>query len=434
MSAIPSSYSRDESRHLGDFGQRVARIGFIAGGVLVALAVFAKIAGFGDIDNARFMKSWLFGFMLVAAISLGALFFVLIQHMTRAGWSVSVRRVAEAFAGNLIWLWVLFLPLILLAVTGHGDLLYSWMDPAKRATDPLYAHKAPYLNAGFWAFRAVLYLGIWAALSWFYFTNSTRQDASGNAALTHRMQRLAPVGIILFALTATFAAVDWMMALEAHWFSTMFGVYFFAICCGAFFSVAPIVFWLLQRRGLLLGDVTLEHFQDLGKLLFAFGVVFHAYIGFSQFMLIWYASIPEELGWFIVRTSGPWRPLMYAIAIGHFAVPFVLLVTKHTKRVPWLLASIAAWMLVMTMVDLYVLVMPEVDNDALYAAADLPSFKADVEAGAIGVGWAPNILDLLLPLGFLALLVGATAWRMRETALVPIADPRLGEARRFENM
>ncbi|MFK7960451.1 MAG: quinol:cytochrome C oxidoreductase [Phycisphaerales bacterium] len=439
MTAIPTSnpMSADHPRYLGPLAARLFTLAAGTGAGLIILSVILAFAT--GVSKDRFFKSWLVAFMFVLAISLGGLFFTVVQHMTRAGWSVSVRRIAEAFASNLTWIWILFLPILVAALMGGGKVLYPWMDPAKldpanvEKFDFLYAHKSPWLNAGFWAVRAVVYLGIWAFLGWFFFNRSVRQDHDGDKAHTHAMQRLAPLAIIAFALTLTFAAVDWVMAIEAHWFSTMWGVYFFAISACGFFSALPITMYLLQRSGRIENDVTKEHFQDMGKLLFGFGVVFHAYIGFSQFMLIWYANIPEVTGWYITRTSGPWLPLMYLLPIGHFAIPFVLLVTKHTKRIPAVLALIAGWILVMQFVDLYLLVHPKVPY-AIETAESLNEIRELASTDPLKVGFSPHLIDITLLLGLIALFVAGTAWRLRGVSLVPSRDPRLSEALNFENM
>ena len=379
----------DGPRQLGTLAGRTFRTA-LGAGIVLLIASFV-IAAATSMDLNRFMKSYLLAFIYLLSICLGAMFFVMIQHITKAGWSVTIRRTSEAIAANLTMIWVLFLPIAFIVLTAPDDayVLYSWMSEKKVAEDWLYQHKLPYLNEGFWAIRSVVFLAVWAGLGWFFYSRSVKQDADGDKRHTHAMQKWAPLGILLFALTLTFAGVDWVMALEGHWFSTMWGVYFFAMSACGFFATLPIVLYLLQRKGKIENDVTKEHFQDIGKLLFGFGVVFHMYIAFSQFMLLWYANIPEVTTWYIARTTGPWYWLMWLLPIGHFAIPFVLLISKHAKRTVAFMCVIAGWMLVMHFVDMYLAIMPEIPGKALAEAPTLEAFKATATADpAQYLGWA----------------------------------------------
>ncbi|NNF41648.1 MAG: quinol:cytochrome C oxidoreductase [Phycisphaerales bacterium] len=416
-------------RHqLGAVAPRVIRLAGGAG--LVALAITIVLA-LVDGDATRFFRSYLVALLFVLTIPLGGLFFTIVQHLTRAGWSVALRRLMEGLAANLQWLWILFIPILVLVISGRADGLFPWLDHAHH--DHALEHKAPYLNAGFWIVRAILFFGIWAFLSRFFFRNSVAQDASGDVRYTHAMQRLAPVAMIMYALTQTFAAFDWAMSLSPHWFSTIFGVYFFAGTCCAFFSSLILLVFFLQRQGKLENEVTLEHYQDVGKLLFGFGVAFWGYIGFSQFMLIWYANIPEETTWWIARTQGPWRTFTWLLFIGHFCIPFVVLITKHTKRHRIVIAGIAVYMLVMHALDMYWLVMPLIP-DALHHATSLQALGNEIESDPAMVGFTPHLMDVTCLLGLLGLLVAGTAYQLRRCSLIPVRDPRLSESLAFENM
>lgn len=450
MTALsPSSgAAMDSPRQLGSVGDRAFRLTlgvgvvFTVGSVLLALML--------GMDLVRFMKSYLLAFAFCLSICLGGLFFTVVQHVTRAGWSASIRRVAETIAANLQWIWILFIPIAIGAIVSAGaydaavksgipsseapGVLYSWMAEKKVEKDFLYQHKAPYLNVGFWVVRAVFFLAIWALVSRFFYRQSVLQDGDGDKARTLKMQKWAPLAVLAFAVTLTFAAIDWIMSMEAHWFSTMWGVYFFAMSACGFFATFPIVMHLLQRAGKLQNEVTLDHYQDMGKLLFAFGIVFHMYIAFSQFMLLWYANIPESTGWFQARTQGPWLPLMWLIPIGHFAIPFVLIVSKHVKRIPKALALIGVWMLIMHFLDLYLAIMPEIPINYLATAESIPAFQAAVAAGEVDLGWAPSLIDVTLVLGLVGLLAAATVRRLGRASLVAERDPRLHEALHFENL
>ena len=423
MTSLASSSDRNT---LGEIGPRVFKVAGIVG--IAGLAVGVILAAVQG-EWAHFLRAYLTAFVIVVTISLGALFFVLVHHITRAGWSTVLRRIAEGIASNFIWLWILFIPVAISVFLAHP--IYHWVHPGN---DEILQHKEGFLNVPFWLIRAGVYFAIWGFLGTFYFRNSVAQDTSGDLSLTTRMQRLAPPAVIAFALTLTFSSIDWIKSLEPHWFSTMFGVYIFAASCCGFFSLLILIVYYLQRRGKLENEVTLEHYQDMGKLLFAFGVAFWAYITFSQFMLIWYANLPEETTWFLARAVGGWLPMTWLLIIGHFAIPFLLLVTKHTKRVPVVLAAIAGGMLVMHCVDMYWAVMPEVPIEILERAATKAELEAAVAAGEASIGWAPNLMDPALIVGLLGLLVAGTARRLSACSLVAVRDPRLQESLQFENV
>jgi len=416
---------------LGPLAGKIMLIAGLVGLAGLLLSVLLAFSAGWD----HFFRAYLTAFMFVLSIALGGLFFTFLQHATRAGWSVVIRRIAEAVAGNLLWLWILFLPILAIVVIGRGGLLYDWMDSAHAAGDELYAHKRAYLNETFWVIRAVLYLAVWAGAGWFFLRNSVAQDDSGDVNLTHRMQRWAPLAAILYGLTQTFAVIDWVMALEAHWFSTMFGVYFFAASCCGFFSVQILAVYFLQRQGRIRGQITLEHYQDMGKQLFAFGIVFWAYIAYSQYMLIWYGNIPEETGWYMARQLGGWGGVSLLLLLGHFLLPFLLLVTKHTKRVRGLLALIALAMLLLHFADIYWLVMPHVPAEVIAASTTYAEVARQVaDGGGELVGYHPHLMDLTCLIGLGGLLAAGTAHRLRRCALIPLGDPRLGESLAFENM
>ncbi|HBZ96757.1 MAG TPA: quinol:cytochrome C oxidoreductase [Phycisphaerales bacterium] len=418
--------SRD-NLSLGSFGGAV----FVVSGVigLVGLGAAYGLRGIGGED--AFMKSWMFAFLIVLAVALGALFFTILQHITKAGWSVTVRRLAEGIAANLSWLWILFLPIFVLVATGNGGQLFPWADQELAAHDYLIKKKKPYLNVTFWCVRAVVFFTVWAVIARFYFRLSRRQDASGDYRITNTMQWFAPLAMILYALSQTFASYDWIMSLQPKWFSTMFGVYFFAVSVTGFFSCVLVLVYCLQRAGRVREAITCEHYHDLGKLLFAFGVVFWAYIGFSQYMLIWYANIPIETSWFFPRQLGSWFWVSHILIFGHFVLPFLLLVSRWPKRLRGSIALIAGWMVLMLCVDVYWLVIPTVPEVALAQAETYDQLVAAVTPASIG--WQLNVVDFVLPVSMLSLLLSGTMFNLRRCSLVPISDPRLSESLSFEN-
>lgn len=420
--------SSKDGLRLGGFGTTVAAVAGIVG-----LGGIAATIGLDGVDgSAMFWKSYLLAFMIAVAICLGALFFVMLQHATKSGWSVTVRRPAEAIASNLQWLWILFIPILVLVWTGKGAVLFQWCDTSYMHSDHVLEGKVAYLNTTFWSIRAIVYLAVWALLARFYRSQSVAQDRDGDVRRTLRMQWWAPIGLILYALTQTFASIDWIMAIQPKWFSTMFGVYWFTVSCTGFFAAVIILIVVLRATGHGTQAFTREHVHDLGKLLFAFGVVFWAYIGYSQYMLIWYANIPIETEWFAPRQLGAWTWVSWLLIVGHFALPFLLLLSRWPKRWGGILAMIAIWMLAMFLVDVYWLVMPVVPEAALATATSWDQLQAGVADGSINIGWNPSILNLTAVVGALGLVASGTFFTLGRASLAPTNDPRLPEAAAFE--
>ena len=356
-------------------------------------------------DPEQFNFSWLVAFMFFLSLGLGALFFVLVHYASKAGWGIAVRRLAENVSSGLLVMPLLFLPVLL----GLHD-LYHWSDADAVAHDPLLQAKEPFLNPSFFTVRAGIYFALWILITLFYVRGSSRQDTTGEESITRRLTAASGPSLIIFALTLTFAAFDWIMSLDPHWYSTMFGVYYFAGSLVGGFAVLILLAAGLIRAGYLKDVVTVEHLHDLGKLLFAFSV-FWAYIGFSQYFLIWYANIPEETIFFLHRSEGSWAGLTMFLAWGHFAVPFFFLMPRTIKRKGPFLVLGACWMLMMHLIDLYWLVMPTLH-------------KYEVR---------PHLLDLTSLLAVGGLFLAAVGWAMAGKPLIPVKDPRINESLSFEN-
>jgi len=378
-------------------------LGVGAAAAAVGIGGAVALAAAQDHGWERLLETYLVSFSLFLALTLGALFFVMLQHITRAGWSVVVRRIAEALACNVWLMAVLAIPVVL----GMGH-LYHWSHLEAAAGDPILAPKSGFLNPTFFVIRLLVYFAIWGGLAWFFHRTSTRQDSSFDPRLTMRMERAAGPGLVLYALSTNFAAFDLLMSLDPHWFSTIYGVYFFAVSVVCFFAVMPKILVGLQWKGVLSRSVTVEHFHDLGKLLFAF-VVFWAYIAFSQYMLIWYGNIPEETQWYLKRQIGDWAWVSLALLVGHFVIPFLVLISRAVKRRPRLLAATGIYMVVMTWLDLYWLVVPE------------------FSPGVARFG----LIDVLCFLGVAGLYTLALALRLKRHSLIAEGDPRLQESLAF---
>jgi len=383
----------------GSLWRRLPLIGAVAAVIGIATSLVLR----GN-DEKQFFYSWLVAFLYFMSVGLGALFFVLIQYATKSGWGIVVRRLAENTAAALTVMVLAFIP-VCLGLTR----LYSWTDAAH--LDAILQGKTWWLNSSRFLVFGLIYFGVWAFLAWWFRSGSVKQDETGDTDLTRRRVKWAGPGIILFALTTTLASFDWAMSLEPHWYSTIFGVYYFSGSLVGVFAFLSLVVIGLRRAGCLEGFVTTEHLHDLGKLLYAF-IVFWAYIGFSQFFLIWYANIPEETEWYLERLAHGWKPVTVFLAVFHFALPFFLLMSRHVKRKSLTLGLASAWMLVMHFIDLHWLVMP--------------SFE---EKG--GFGFA--VLDVTTMLGVGGLFLAAFGFFLTRAKLVPAKDPRLIESITFEN-
>ncbi|HSR69570.1 MAG TPA: hypothetical protein VLU25_16670 [Acidobacteriota bacterium] len=392
----------------------LARLPLLAGGVGAVFLIISFAIGLAG-DSQQLWYSYLVACLFFISLGLGCMFFVLATLASRAGWSVAVRRLAEHGMATLPVLGLLMLPLLFL---GLHD-LYHWTHEEAVAADPLLQSKSGYLNESFFLIRSIFYLLAWTLIAWWFRKESMRQDEAGDPAITRKLQSRSAPALIVFGVTLTFAAFDWIMSLDPHWYSTIFGVYFFAGCFLGALALMVLKLIRLQARGLLQSVVTYEHFHDIGKLLFGF-VVFWAYIAFSQFMLIWYGSIPEETLWYEHRWTHGWQPVSIFMAVGHFALPFFFLLPVSVKRRKSTLSLAAVWLLLVHYIDLYWLVMPS---------------RTEVVDGVTqAMGFHPHLLDLTCLLGVAGVFLGTLGYLMKSPKLVPVRDPRLAESLSYENI
>ena len=371
-------------------------------GIVLAAAglggAFAMKAG----HEQQFWFSYLTALAVFVAFGLSGLFFVIIQHVTRAGWSIVVRRLAENVMITLPALCLLALPVVFM---GSHE-LYEWTHTDVVASDAMLSAKEPYLNEGFFTQRMLGYFGVWTLLSVLFYSWSTKQDDASGAAvesLSHKMRWLSAPGVLLFAISMTFFAFDALMSLDPHWFSTMFGVYYFAGIAVTSHAMLAVLSVGLRNSGYLKDVVTIQHNHDLGKLMFGF-TVFFAYIGFSQYFLIWYANIPEETHWFQYRAHGQWLSLSMLIIFGRFVIPFFLLLRRGWKRNPNYLVWMALWVVAMEFVDMFWLIQPPFAHHAAAAAEKAGAaevaeyFHNNITLTGADVGFLLGFLGLL---GFL---------------------------------
>ena len=368
-----------------------------------------EAAGHGPSNKKQFLFSWLTAFFFFTTLCLGGLFFVILHHLVRASWSTSLRRVAENLAMNVP---IMAVCAAILALLGFSD-VYHWthIDPE---ADPIFKVKEPYLNTGFFTIRTVFFFVVWTALAIFFRSNSIKQDATegGEAAeaFNYKMRKLAPIAMLTFSLTLTFFAFDWLMSLDPHWFSTMFGVYIFAGTVVALFATLIVCMLWLDSNGVLKNTITIGNFHDAGKLMFGF-IVFWTYITFSQYYLIWYANIPEETVWYLHRMQGGWENVGLLVAVGHFILPFWVIMSRHTKRNRTVLGAAAVWMLIMHFVDLYFVVMPTYHHHFHFHWMDVATF--------VGIGGL--------------FLHGFLYWSSKD-AIVAHKDPQLIASMEYDNV
>jgi len=369
--------------------------------------------------SSRFtMSAYLTAFTYCLTISLGCLFFVMIQHLCRAGWSVVVRRVAEIMMIALPALGIMFLPILASVWLGEGT-LYKWDDPSfapeKGVPAEIWTEKSRWLNGPWFTVRSLIYIAVWSGLAIYYFKLSRRQDETGEITLSERMQARSGPAVMLFSLCTSFAAFDWLMSLAPTWFSTMFGVYIFAGSILAAHCAITVFTYLLQSCGAIRDEVTVEHYHDLGKLINGF-TLFWAYISFCQFMLIWYANIPEETEWIYARQVGVWGKVGLVLIFLHWMLPFLGLMSRHVRRNPKLVFAWAVYLLTMHFFDVYWIVMPEAESST---------------GGVMGI-----VISLLLMAGMIGLYLGGLLWftRANNIRVIAVRDPRLPESLAFENI
>ena len=316
---------------------------------IVALALCAVGWAFSP---ENFFRAYLTAYLFWCGIALGSMAILMLQHITGGTWGWLIRRVLESATRTLPLLLALFVPLLF-----GLSYLYEWADPHHVALDPLLQHKRAYLNVPFFLARAAVYFATWLLLQRFLNLWSAEQDASGNPALAHRLEYLSRGGLLLYSLTMTFASIDWVMSLEPHWFSTIYGILFIGgQVLSAFAFVIPVLA-LLAARPPLSGVVSAEQFHDLGKLLLAF-VMLWSYFAFSQFIIIWSGNLPEETPWYLNRLRGGWEWIGAAEIVLHFALPFMVLLSRDLKRDARRLAAVALLVVVMRFVDLFWLISP----------------------------------------------------------------------------
>lgn len=397
-------------------------------GLVGLLGLLLTVVGAFVVNTTHALAAFEVGLFTVTGASLGCLGFTMIFHSVNAGWHITSRRVMEKIAsmlplcllGVLVVLVIELLPIHAGAsgVKGQGVLL-TWLRPEK-AADHLLEEKRAFLNVPFLLVRFVIYSSVWSYLSLNMLGWSRAQDRSGDIALSRKMRFTSGWGLMAFALSLAFFSFDFLMSMDFRHFSTMWGVYFFAISMLAGVSLTAVILAVLRLSGRLTGVVTTEHFHDHGKFIFAF-TCFWAYIAFSQYFLIWYSNIPEETAWYVHRQTNGWKTLFVILAFGHFVVPFILFVSRAPKKNTLGLAFMGIYSLVVTVLDVVFIVRPMVYTGA--------SWTPDLAAASPANWW----LDLAGIAGAMGLFLFFLIRKLGDGPLIPLKDPMLPEALAHKN-
>lgn len=370
--------------------------------VIIAIAAVGIIASLvGVVVNfEQFLHSYLTSFTFFISISLGSLFLVMIHHITRSSWGITLRRIPETFSSYLWVFALLFIPILIGMTT-----LFPWTQEQYNVFyEGLREHKAPYLNIPFFVARNIIYFAIWAFLGYKLYQNSVKMDETGDWGIDTTLRKISAPGIFFFGFTVAFASFDWIMSLRFDWFSTMFGVYYFAMSFQAIFAVLLLVIFYLRNKGLLINTINKAHIRDLGAWMFAF-TVFYAYITFGQFFLIYYANIPEATLFFYYRLEGNWDYVFYAVIFGRFVIPFIVLLSKSSKSNFTVLKTMSVFIIVSHVVELYWLIMPSLHDSFSFHWLDLATFLA-----------------------LAGIFFGLFFFYFRQQSMIPKNDPKLMES------
>jgi len=349
----------------------------------------------------QFFRSYLFSYLFYLGMTLGCMALVMLQYLSGGSWGIVIRRITESAMRTIPLLAFLFLP-VLIGIPK----LYSWSHEEVVKADPLLQHKHLYLNVPFFIVRVLIYF-----IGWWIFAHllnkwSHEQDTSGRDLNARRLQLLSGPGLIFYALSVTFASVDWVMSLEPHWYSTIFGLLFVAGQGLSALSLCIAVLVILSDEGgPLEGVIGPSHLHDIGKLLLAFTMLW-AYFSFSQFLIIWAGNLVEEIPWYLERLKGGWQWIGLLLVVFHFAFPFAMLLSRSLKRAGQKLIRIAGLVMVMRFVDLFWIVAP----------------------GASKGGFQLHWMDFLAPVGIGGLWLGAFLFQLQKWPLLPIGDSHLEEA------
>ena len=391
MATVPETYTAQGTPLPG-----MKQFGMIAGVLGVVLAA----VGFFMSGIDRFFQAYLVAYTFWMGVVLGSLALLMVQHLSGGVWGLVLRRPFEAAVRTIPFMAVLFVPIVF----GMHS-LYEWSHEGITATDAIIAEKALYLNTPFFLIRQVIYFLIWGTLGFLLTRWSAEHDRTGDPRLLKKMEVLSGGGIVVYFLTVTFAMVDWTMSVNPHWFSTIWGMLYIGGQGLSAFAFGICVLVMLAHTAPMNRVLTSHHFHDLGKLLFAF-LMLWAYLSFSQFLIIWSANIPEEVPHYLNRWENTWKFLSIFIVVGHFMVPYALLLSRDLKRNYNKLRIIATWLLCARLTEYYWHVMPELYRD----------------------GFTVTLLDIALPLAIGGIFISLFVSQLGARSLLPVNDPQLEKA------
>jgi hypothetical protein len=367
--------------------------------IVGAVGIIASIVGAMS-NPEQFYRSYLIAFLWVLGPTLGCLALLMVHHLSGGAWGLGVRRILEAAARNIPLNALLFIPVVI----GMPH-IFEWADKAKVAGDPVLQYKEPYLNATFFIGRAVAYFVIWAALTFILTGWSRAQDTTPTPPPADRKFRvLSGPGVLIYGVTITFASFDWVMSLDPHWYSTVFGLLFMVGQGLTGIAFTAIIAFIVSRRPPMDRVISPEKTHDYGKLMLAFTMLW-AYLALSQFIIIWSANLPEEVTYYVRRLNTNWVALSWVILFGVFVIPYASLLSRDLKRSASRLAYLGAFVFIMRYVDLFWTVTPMLHTE-------------------LHVHW----LDLTTAVGLMGLWIAAFCWNLKGQALVPVNDPYLEEA------
>lgn len=374
------------------------------GSIIFSIGLILSLIAF-FVDKERAIFNYLILYSMLISIGLGSLFLIALEYVVGADWSTPFRRIPEFLGGILPLLFVLVIPLL---IFNHD--LFHWTHKEVVEQDAILKGKEPYLNISFFIIRAFAFIAVWVLFYFIIGKNSIKQDSTRDQNLTRKNIIYSAIFIPIFAITITFTSIDWLMSLEPHWFSTIFGVYYFSGTVIASLAAVTLIVVMLKERGYYQPWITDDHLYSFGALLFAF-VNFWAYIAFSQYLLIWYANLYEETFWFLTRWEGSWSIISILLIIVHFVVPYIVLLSQPSKMNPKKLKFISIWLLFAHLLDLFWLVMPNM--------AELKS------------GYYFSWIDLVFPILGIGFVMLVLSFFGRNKNLIPIGDPKLKRGLNF---
>ncbi len=367
-------------------------------------------AGGTYFDVEQGLRSWLLGFIFWGGITIGSLGVLMLQYLTGGAWGVVIRRIVEAGSRTLPLVFLMFIPL---AIGVYTKSFYEWTHLP--LTDHVMEHRGIFMTSWFWILRSCIYFALWGVMMYVLNKWSGAQDKTDNLADSERLlekcSRFSGPTLVIYSLVVTFAVVDWVMTLDPHWFSTIWGLLFvvgWALSC---FSFTVAILAYLSDKAPMDRIVGKRHFHDLGKLMLALVMVW-AYFNFSQFLIIWSGNLPEETSWFLTRMKNGWGFIGVALILFHFAFPFLVLLQQDFKRRAKWIATLGIFILFMRLVDMF------------YQIAPSPRVTPGIENGAFIISW----LDFVAPVAIGGLWLWWFFGELMKRPLVPVKDPYLGEA------